>query len=436
MADWGTRVAPTIELESPTGTKFSAKWQGDHRSKSKYAQRDGFPLIAGEFGKDLGSTSDEYTIGIKFDGVTCDLDADLFWKTCNELGYWTVIHPVYGEKTLQLIGVKETNNPVGSGGIVTMDTTWFEPLELTAVLTTLQLLGALNNMILIFPLITVPSFSALIIPSGFGGIGAIIGAANLIGAIAGQVASGAWSTTVAPEALGLAQDAFNQANDDLTSAINNTIEDTAEFSADDIGTAMSGMLYAPSLGTSDAAGAIDNLDRAADEMIAMMPTGDYYVRPADANKAYTTQLALEATVASACLAQTFTGFSTRTQAVEAAKDLGAMFTKIVNAFDAVQDQFSTLRADRQYYAQTESYAALLNIVSHTIKYLLQQTFDLAVEKRFTLTEEKTPLQICFEEFGAEGESKHDDFIEWNQLEGDDINILPIEREVVIYVETK
>jgi hypothetical protein len=137
------------------------------------------------------------------------------------------------------------------------------------------------------------------------------------------------------------------------------------------------------------------------------------------------------------MSTTIGNLQTRTQAIEAARALVQMFEDITSALDATYTLFQTnFRPDHRFYAQTETYETALNLVASSVDYLIRQSFDLRIEKRFVLDRDKTTIQICVEEFGLKAEDELDNFIEWNELEGDDVMILAQSREVVVYVEPK
>jgi hypothetical protein len=437
VGDWTSRVAETIELTSPMGQIIKAKWKGDSVSITKSVQRDRIPLMAGEIGKDMGSTAKEFPISIFFDGMFCDLLAKQFEDACTEIGTWQVNHPVHGMKTLLLLRVRGVVAPIESGGVIEFETDWFEPLDLMSLFSAVQLASLVAGLAENACVVSATAFDMSAFNTGFGDISSCLAMASVAGEIVKQaVGTTAWIATVTTSAVNVAKDRYDTSSQSLESEVEGTKEDRTAFDPEALSLAVSGMAMATSFGNTDGEKVLSNWESATDDMIAQLPSGAAYVGTADANRAYTMQTALEASVAAVCSAMAYSDRQTRAQAVEAAQRLSALFAKVVDALDVVMEEFSGLRADRQYYAQTETYAVLNDLVAQTVKFLLRQTFDLAIEKRITLDRDKAPIQICFEEYGPDGDDRFDDFIEWNQLEGDDILILPASREVVLYVEAQ
>ncbi len=126
---------------------------------------------------------------------------------------------------------------------------------------------------------------------------------------------------------------------------------------------------------------------------------------------------------------------TRAQALEAADLLSLQFETITDALDVAQKEFETLRVDQQYFSQSASFVESAQITAGATRYLLEASFNLAVEKRFTLNRERAPIEITITEYGELGDedSNFDLFIASNQLKGNDILLLPAGREVVVYV---
>jgi hypothetical protein len=86
--------------------------------------------------------------------------------------------------------------------------------------------------------------------------------------------------------------------------------------------------------------------------------------------------------------------------------------------------------DKQFISQSVGYSTVQNLYALTMQYLLSQFFNLKTEKRFTLKNKRSPLEITVTEYGTLDD--YDLFIESNQLSGDEILILPAGKEIVIY----
>lgn len=431
---WDSRLKESIKLISPMGTAMEAKWIGDDTTIQKRVQRDGYPLVAGETGADLGSLSETTSGSIFFDGIFCDLLAEQFLQACKEVGKWQIVHPVRGLKTLILLKTRQMNKPVERGGVIEFETEWFEPLDLLALIPDAGLAALIASLANSAAAAGALSVDLSMFATGFGDIATALGMASVIGEnIKQAIGYASWTATVATSAVDVAKERYDQANNDLSASIAATEADPTEFDPKTLALLLSALAMASTFGNLDGDRVLTKMETAASLLIEKLPDGTR-VLTSDANKAYMLQAGLEGVLAAACSGMSYAERQTRAQVIDAARRLAALFSQIVKALDTVSGYFEGLRANKQYYSQTETYQIFRNLVSKTIEFMLRQIFDLAIEKRFNLGEAKTPIQICFEEFKADGEAKFDDFIEWNQLEGDDILYLPPGREVVVYVE--
>ncbi len=74
------------------------------------------------------------------------------------------------------------------------------------------------------------------------------------------------------------------------------------------------------------------------------------------------------------------------------------------------------------------------VVAKAIKILISLSFDLKVEKRFILTQDKSTHQVCVEEYGSIGENDEilTYFYETNNLYEKENLLLKAGFEVVVY----
>ncbi len=143
-----------------------------------------------------------------------------------------------------------------------------------------------------------------------------------------------------------------------------------------------------------------------------------------------------ATVVDICVVVAISGdIDTRTLAIDTAETLGQLFTDITNGLDAVQENFSDNTIDTQYFSNSDTFNSLQQLVSNTLAFLLTSSLSLKIEKRFFLSEAQTPLQVTISEYGSLGDndSNLDFFIQTNKLKGNEIRLIPANREVIVYV---
>ncbi len=429
---WQDRTLPIIVLTSPLGTMFEAKWANDSREFEKSVQRDKYPLINGETAYDLGSGADGYDISVLFDGVDCDTQAAKFFEASKELGTWWVMHPVHGMIELQLLSIRHVVDPTSSGGFVVVETKWMEPLDPVTFQTMRQLTGAIDAQLNAVSAASASAFAGSMSGLDFGAIGGIVNAINLVNAAINKIAEIAFYASANADAKEIAREQSDAAQAQISDMTTAAAADPDDFEAEDMALAMHSAVTGPVLSAPDAKTAISAMEDAIDSFVAVIPTA---TDKKALQRAHVSEVAIEAAVCGSCLSATLGGITTRTQAIATAQMLSDLFDKAIDELDAIQDQFDgNIRAERRYYAQTETFAEAFNLVTQTIRYLIAESYDLAIEKTITIPKDKTPLQICMEEFGATGEDRLGDFINWNELEGDDLEIISGGREVVVYVE--
>lgn len=463
--DWRGRLGDSVELVSPEGSEFKAKWRGDSRTADKKLGIFIYPRVKGNIVQDLEVNSTRYSIPLYFDGKDCDLNAQSFFRAARENGPWTVTHPVYGFLELQLISIKESADLVANGGYVLVETEWIEPIDETTLQTTAEMAADIFGETDTLNITAAEQFAADLdattealrenIESTVNGI------ENLSDAALGPLFS------------------ITDSLDNLILSIHNGIQDTLDAAILDplvLGAQIQNLLQTPLLAMNDIAARLDYYGDLADDLLEILPDASSTKRK-HFNNSVITELALSSiTVANAKIAttginaaqsgravasgrlsaaqilsgvspsiQTIPGASTitvtttspvqtRAQVVEAAQRIADDFAASVAALEESQSNFEGLDIDQQYFSQKQTYALASKIVARTVQFLLLSAFDLAVERRFTLDRPRSPIDITISEYGTLGENDAylDLFIASNELRGDDIYLLPAGREVVIY----
>ncbi len=127
------RLRPNIQLTSPDGTVFTALWIGNESSHLKKIGIYDYPDVAGSTVQDQNIRSATYPLTLHFEGPDNDLTAKEFVDALKERGVWEVIHPVLGLLKLQPMTFTPKWQPVKSGNVIEIETTWIEPLDLAVV---------------------------------------------------------------------------------------------------------------------------------------------------------------------------------------------------------------------------------------------------------------------------------------------------------------
>jgi hypothetical protein len=417
--DWKDRVRPVIKLVSPNGDEFEAKWVGDTRTKDGKVAKFNYPGIRGTVAFDQLPESDKYPLTFHFSGPQHDLTSRAFWAACNQRGTWDIVHPVEGFKNVQFESVSDAIEPVRSGNIRVFTVDSFEPIDPVTLKTTTDLRSNIGA--------TLDDFNAQA-ASQFERV-----KTNTFSAVAAISSTTEKITTATDKILGPIA-ATNDSVSRVFEATQRGIQDTLDatiFRPIQLAGQMQQLMQIPGLAIQDVGARLSAYADLIQEMFGINADGN-----ADGyNVALTKELALSGILgAVASVAGDAQNLQNRSEALEFATTLSDQLASVTNHLDEDQEKFETLPIDQQYFSQSDAYTEALSITGLGIQNFLVSAFDLAIEKRFTLDRYKTPVQIAFEEYGAENlDANIDLVISTNQLAGNDIIVLPPGREVVVYV---
>ena len=123
------------------------------------------------------------------------------------------------------------------------------------------------------------------------------------------------------------------------------------------------------------------------------------------------------------------------QAFQLAETISSSFISITDALDNAQTNFEDNVIDNQYFSQSSSFSTSSILTFQAIEFLIKSSFSLLSEKRFKLKKQRSPIEITISEYGELGENdiNFDFFIQSNKLKNQEIIILPVNKEVLIYV---
>ena len=421
MADWRDRLAGTVQLTSPDGNIFTALWQRNTYSASKKLGIFEYPKVDGSVVQDLGINGTRYPLTIFFEGANHDIEARNFFKAFKEKGVWEVIHPVHGRLILQPITFTPTDDPTGNGNITQVETEWIEPASDAVLQTVPQLAGAITAQ------------SLNVDESGSDQFASNIQTATAAEGIATEAAVNETVITVrstlGPIFEGSAE--ITAQMEAIQRGIQATLDD-AILSPIALAGQIQALIQLPLLAIRDIGArlaAYGNLIAGLANLSPEAPNTEGENTVAVQELAYTAAITAVAQVAASGT------LDTRPEAIEAAEDIFALFKQVTDELDLTQELFGENPIDAQYFSQSQSFTNLSLLVAQAIAFFLTASYDLKVEKRFTLDIPKAPIMITIEEYGELGEddSNFDVFLASNKLMGNDIRILPAGREVVVYV---
>jgi prophage DNA circulation protein len=424
---WANATRDQILFTSPNYNIFSAKWKNNERSGEKKLGIFDPPKFEGSIVQDMGSKSTSWPLTVYFEGLNHYAEANRFWDALEkERGQWEVVHPTKGKLILQLVTYKESINPVDDGNFTTFETTWLQPANIERIMssdeliveTLLAAMNAISDSVTQFKQLRADLYSA------------VQSLCNMLNAVAG-LANSTMSELTASNVI--VNDSWSESKSSLSSAINAFKADPSDPDKQEaVANASVDNITIPLEVSTDYDSRISRYSDLADKMTLIMPTA---IDTDDYNKSIAMELTISAVIISISRIIVTSNFTTRTQIITAIEKYTAIFNKTINALESVQSLFDNLDIDVQYFSQSTAYGSLQILFSTTMNYLLSQFFNLKSEKRFTIKTPRSPIEVTVTEYGSLGENdiNLDLFINSNNLNKDEILLLPIGREVVVYV---
>lgn len=415
------RLRPNITLTSPSGVEFTPKWQGNEQSKEKKLGRFSYPNNNGTRVQDLGIDGTVYPLTLHFDGEDHDIDSKKFYDTCDEKGNWTIIHPVDGQLTLQLISVSRNVQPVESASITICETQWIEPLGADSQTSSAQLASQVNQ----------DAIAANLNATIQAGVNANL--EKFSGIIAFQQ-----GINNVVDAASSALDTIKNISSEISAqfdAITRAIEDTLDIIPPEVlivAGQIQQLIQLPVLAVDNIQSRLDAFQTLTNTLFPFLPTS---ATTDDINTVAALEVGLSASIVAACQSAVSGELTNRSQAVEFAVLIQDLLADVTENLDNVQEAFSDNDVDLQYFSNSQDYNNLKIIVARTLQYLIDSLVSLKIEKTFILDRPRSPVEITVTEYGDLGDNDEnlDFFILTNALTDKEIRLLPSGREVVVYV---
>lgn len=418
---WLDRLSPTIDLTSPGGNVFEALWQNNPRSLAKKLGIFEFPGVKGAIVQDLDVGSTRYPLTIFFEGQNNDLEGTRFFEACKERGVWTIIHPVKGTLTLQLISVSESISPVESGNITKFETDWIEPISEATLPSVSELRSTVLNQV---NDVDESSSDQLEDVSQLETAEEITGFEAAVNGVVAAVVSNLKSlyelnSTINSQILSIIRG--------LNALISEPVLDVVSIAGQ-----MQALVKLPALAVANVGARVSAYQDFVDAIINSSPDKS---SSRNLNVIGIQEISMVSAIAAVSSISVTGSLESRSESVSLIDSVSQLFIDVTNSLDAVQDLYQDNPITLQYYSQSQSFADTALIVARTLAYLLRTTFDLSIEKSFILLKNRAPFEITLSEYGApgEGDSNFDLFIESNALQGNDILLLPAGHEVVVYI---
>jgi hypothetical protein len=416
-----TRLQPGITLTSPSGKKFEAKWAGNSRSQEKSLGIFKTPGVKGVKIQDLEMGALSYPITIYFDGPDNDLDAEQFFSACSESGPWVVIHPVKGTKNLQLVSVSEAIQPITSGNITEITTEWIEVRleKITKSISQLSGLAVFQNNALIAS--ATEQLNKIV----------SLDTADKIGkfkrAVRETVTDFNVSLKAATDTVASVQAEADSIKRGIDSALDATVLDVLSLAGQIVA-----LVQLPNQIVTSIESKINTYSRFAARILSDVPESPDI---SGVNTVAVKELALSCVIGAVGVASVRAELPSRQTVIDTIESNVDIFNTITDGLDSVQEIYGDELLARSYFSQSDSFPDAARMVGQTILYLIKSSLDLAVEKRITLTEPENPVMVAMREYGGPGSNDEniDLFYDSNKLSGQECYLLPVGKEIVVYI---
>jgi hypothetical protein len=407
---WSDRIKEAA-YTSPSGFRLAFMFADVSRSIDKNGTAYSFPDANGTYIQDMGTSGRRFPMRLYFNGANCDLEAEAFEAALLEVGTGRLEHPVYGSRDVVPMGeITRRDDLVTGANQVIIEATLWETIGVVYPSNQGNLPGDTAAAVAAFNAAQAAEFAAN---------------ANLGGALARAQFGAKYSAFVNKAADTLRTVADTQANvakqfDGAVKSINRGV-DVLVSQPLTLAFQTSIMLQAPARALSalgDRFAAYANLARSIFTPNAGPPVENNELRGRD--------LFASGSVAGSVVSVLNNEYRTRPEAFAAAETVLNIFAEVVAWRDATFQASDVIDTG-------DAHQALENAVALAAGYLVALSFGLRFERRIVLDRARSVVDLCAELYGTTWETILDEFINTNELTGDEILELPRGRSIVYYV---
>lgn len=414
---WETDIVEAC-YTAPSGKKFYFAYDSKLTSEVDlktatftFPERDGALVVP------LGIGGRRFSFTCFFYGRRSKKEADDFEAGLKERGYGELQHPLYGTFKVVPTGTISRSDDVVSGvGVSSVGITFAETIiDVSTINSEVVVNDEIDAAVEEFERKSILEFCRNIVKSTIKGITKITNAYKT-------------ATRAAAESLRRIAQAeksiytkFQTIESELFSSIDSIIN-----AAESVAIQTNKLFNLPSRAAADVAAKIEGYGQAVKDIIRQFRNSP--ARAEDArNQWVSARLMLESLVVSCASGVATTGnnkFRSREEAVGAAMSILSIYDSVV--------EFEEKNVDKDYFVEVgEGFSAMRDVVSMSVAQIVDNSFSLPTKKSIVLGKDRQIVELLFDLYG--GLEKIDEFIVDNNLNYNEIEVIPMGREVAYYV---
>lgn len=432
MADWKDRLlgdANRITLTSPSGIEFIPFWNGKTSvSGEKKIGEFSYPGFNGSEIQDLQSKARKYPLTLWFVGSNNDIEAKNFTNALNdEVGPWEIDNPAWGILSLQLVSFNGQIDLIENGNIAVVTTQWTRVTLSSSQISQVETLENVDTQLNILNDTASNQYFNSIIE----GIGTLERkAASLRQSLTSSIND---SVVVIDRLLSpLAQldgNIFNRYTSILNS-IGQTLESNV-FESLIISGQIQLLIQLP--GETEGSTTTNKINRFTNLLNSFISSIPTTATDENINVALSIELSAGAIIGALSNIAVSGEYKTRVQALNVASSLLQAFSDTTNALESIQELYNNNPVYLQYKAQSQTFSDIRQLISLSVRYLLELSENLKTEKIIKIVNQRTPITLAAKYYNSVDEESIDLILDANELKGFERILLDIGREIIIYI---
>jgi len=416
---WTDRLKKPL-YTSFEGNTFTFLWESAEESFGHRASIFRFPKVDGANVLSLGTGESRYPLDLIINGPDYDLEAARVIEILKEKGNGVLEHPIYGRKTVQPTEIRRSDNPISDGGQAVISVLFIESTALTFPGTSEDTKKRLEDLQENFDVETSDEYDV-------------------------------------QQRANTAQDNANTQTrfDTYVKSVSDFLAPIAEFND-----TVNAQFKAIELSINNNLTALVGKPLVlASQTIALIKTPGRITQSLglriNGYKDLATQLRERATISAisndsrnsllesrfilstttAALAQTLLvqDFNTKSEALTAANELRELHALNRDFIETEESKFQGSPLELLLYGDSQESKNLSEIVQITAARLADLSFDLKLERVFTTASPRNILDLTNELYGNIDIANIDLLISSNNLQGDEIILVPRQRQILYYV---